>query len=256
MTWAPRGHDVRPKPELRPAQHDHGRGRAGARLRTAWNATWGSSEHAWTTRSPPLRGGVELVAGRRAAVGERVGPVAGEPEPILAVRRTRTVRSRSSRSGSRAPGPAPRRCRSVARARLGAGGPTGPPCGHRRRRRGPRAQQLDQTSASRRVVTSNAANRGDPARRGDARLVRAVEGHGVAAGASGVVTLVDAACRGDAADPAAGPPSAQHRPPGQTRLLLARLLGVIVMPDRVPPTFDSGSANASTRRQRPRVGRR
>ena len=45
-----------------------------ARLRTAWKATWGSSQQACTQRSPPLSRRVELVG--RAAAGSRAAPPA------------------------------------------------------------------------------------------------------------------------------------------------------------------------------------
>ncbi len=71
--------DVRPKPSCdqritmtpRPMR---------ARLRTAWNATCGSSAHAWTQRSPPERSGSSDVAGERRQLHERGRPAPVEPE--------------------------------------------------------------------------------------------------------------------------------------------------------------------------------
>ena len=66
VACAARGRRRAPEAELRPAQHRRARGRCGARLRTAWKATCGSSAQAWTQRSPSVRVGLELVAGQRA----------------------------------------------------------------------------------------------------------------------------------------------------------------------------------------------
>ena len=57
-----------------------------ARLRTAWKATCGSSAHAWTQRSPPLRSGSSVVAGERRQLAQRLGPAARRGRTVVAVR--------------------------------------------------------------------------------------------------------------------------------------------------------------------------
>ena len=56
-----------------------------ARLRIACTATCGSSAHACTHRSPPLRAGSRLSPGKCGQVDQRLGPPVREAEPVLAL---------------------------------------------------------------------------------------------------------------------------------------------------------------------------
>ena len=113
-----------------------------ARLRTAWKATCGSSAHACTQRSPPVRSRVELVAGQR---GQRRAAAAGRgaasPKRLV---EQRGAEPEGHRQARRREARAPRRCRcggaSCSRWRR----PAGRPAVMRAAASRPRAQQLAQ----------------------------------------------------------------------------------------------------------------
>ena len=112
-----------------------------ARLRTAWNATCGSSAQACTQRSPPLRRGVELVAAaaRASSLQARAGASTPSPKRFVEQRRPEA-------EGDREPGglEAERLAGVVGRReRLGVG----------------RAGRLAARSSARRPPTSHAAAR-------------------------------------------------------------------------------------------------
>ena len=52
-----------------------------ARLRTAWKATWGSSEQAWTQMSPPLSPGFSSSPGSGGSGCSAAGRLAARPRP-------------------------------------------------------------------------------------------------------------------------------------------------------------------------------
>ena len=222
-----------------------------ARLRTAWNATCGSSAQACTQRSPPERVRVELVARQRGRA------VASERRPPR----------RRARSGLAAARTAPARSPNVIVSRA-AGRPSASPvssggasavAGRRPDRTRPRS------SAPRRRVQARSRSRSSLARstvdverrehqpvlrrRGDARLVLAVERDGRprrAPGASSLLAPSAYPTPPPSATPSAPPPAAAAAGGGRARRP-ARLLGSLTPQLRPwPPPCESGSASAST----------
>ena len=166
--------DVRPKPSCdqrittppRPMR---------ARLRTAWNATCGSSAHACTQRSPPLCAGSSASSRERRQVRQRGRALRREAEAVVAVLHEER---RAEAEGDRQPrGREPDRLAGVVRRRVRvvvdrAGRQPG---GHPRRRLRPRPQQVAHVVG--RVGHEVERGEVEPVlrRRRDARLVRAVE---------------------------------------------------------------------------------
>ena len=100
-----------------------------ARLRTAWKATCGSSAHACTQRSPPLRARVELVAGKCGQVAQRAGRCAASPKRSSNSVGPKPERDRQPRGGQ---AERPRRCRPAAPRLRRRSSPTGAPGRHPR----------------------------------------------------------------------------------------------------------------------------
>ena len=131
---------------------------ARSRLRTAWKATCGSSAQAWMHRSPPLRGGVELVAGQRPERLQARGPPAAQAHAVLAAllehARGRAPKVIVSRDGRQPHGLA-----GVARRDLGLAGHVARRAARRSSARAPAvhdAQQLAAGRARRRTTRSKA----------------------------------------------------------------------------------------------------
>ena len=147
--------DGAPEAELRPAHASPTPRPMRARLRTAWKATCGSSAHACTQRSPPLRAGSSSSPGSAGRSRSGCRPLVG------------AARSASSNSdGPEAEGDRqPRRRQAerlagVLRAAPSASPlapPTGAPGRHPRGGAGPVAQQLAQVAARTPSSTSKAA---------------------------------------------------------------------------------------------------
>ena len=152
------------------------RARCARRLRTAWKATCGSSAHAWTHRSPPLRAGSSSSPGS-GRQRRREGAAARLCGPARSARRT--ARARARRSPSAAPAARPERLAGVVRRRQRLAVDVARPGGRRSsrsRRRRPRAQQLAQVAARTSVVDVEGGEVQPVLRgRGDARLVAPVE---------------------------------------------------------------------------------
>ena len=228
------------------------------RFRTAWNATCGSSEHACTTTSPPVRAGSSSspanagrsirADGRRAAIPNRSWPSRTNndgPTPNVTVRLpgARPVASPVSVGG---------------RSAFGAGTPAGPPCVidaaaavH--------ARSSSRTSAERSLTTSKVA-RCSRSWAAVAMPAWCAPQNGTGPSCrrtSGVVALGGhRGARGHAERGPGGPGSdrGEHRPPRQTRRLRAGLVGRRAhAPTTVPATFDRGSASASIVELRVRV---
>ena len=140
---------------------------ARVRLRTACIATCGSSAHAWTTRSPSLRVGLEVVAREVGERDEAVGQPVGEAEPVAPRRPSAGRPTNSDRPNPNVivrPGRRqvlrPRRCRPggasygpARRPERPGGQPGAEPRGDRR----PRAGAASTSSSRDVVVRSNAA---------------------------------------------------------------------------------------------------
>ena len=88
-----------------------------ARLRTAWNATCGSSAQAWTQRSPPLRAGSSCVAGERAAASRSAGRARARPKPVAVASKSAGPEAEGDRE--------PRRRRGRRASPVSAGGACG-----------------------------------------------------------------------------------------------------------------------------------
>ncbi len=151
-----------------------------ARLRIACTATCGSWAQAWTHRSPLLRAGSRLSAGKCGSSRSAVGLPVREPEAVLAVLLEQgRAEAEGQRQARRRSGRGPRRCRSAGRRTAWAApSPTGAPAVISRGRGRPLLQQRDQLVAGVGGDVEGGEVQPVLGRGGDAGLVRAVEGVG------------------------------------------------------------------------------
>ena len=142
-----------------------------ARSRSAWNATIGSSLHAWIAMSPPTYAGSRFVVRQRRQLLQQRGPLAREPE--AAVEQLRAVPDRDREVARREA----ERFTGVGRRRVLVGGRPGHEvtARHRRGRRRPERQHVPEVVAVGRVRVERREREARLRGRGDAALVRAVE---------------------------------------------------------------------------------
>ena len=115
-----------------------------ARLRTAWKATCGSSAHAWTQRSPPLRAGSSSSPGSGGSGASAGGRWAASPK-----RASNSAGPNPNVTVSRAGGQADRLAGVLRRGERSRRAAQRPAARHRRRGRRPGAHQLAQVARPR-----------------------------------------------------------------------------------------------------------
>ena len=193
------------------------RGRCRGRLRTAWKATCGSSAHACTQRSPPLRAGSSWSPGKRAERPQRRPACRAQAEAVLAVLleqlgpeadRDRQPRRRQAE-----------RLAGVLRRRAAARGRRRRPACRASSRAAATSRSRSRSRSSRAVVSarSNAPN-DEPRLRGrrDAGLARPVERDDRRARRPvDRVARAERKAAGAAADPSAPPPAAEQVAAGE-----------------------------------------